>query len=299
MRILSILLVVIVVAAGVAGSMSLFVVEQTQQALVLQFGEALKSVNAWGEEEEPGLKVKLPWQNVIYFDRRNLDFDTEQFEIIAANKERLLVDAFARYRISDPLKFYQAVTDERIAETRIRPFLEAAIRRVLGGVPPSDIIAGQRATLMLAIRDAVNQQALESGLGIEIIDVRIKRADLPDQNAERVFARMETERRQAAALIRAQGEERARRVRAEADRDVRVTLAEAREGSEKIKGDGDAQRNKIYAEAYELDREFFSFYRSMLAYEASISQGTTMLLSPDSDFFRYFGDSRGGAGSKR
>ena len=293
-RIASILVVTTLILGAIFVSTMLYTVDQREQALVLRFGEPVGAVNAWGTPEDPGLHIKkFPWDNVVKFDRRNLMLDIPPQEVLASDQERLIVDAFARFRISDPLQFYKAVTDQRIAKTRLAPFMEASLRRVLGGVKSNDIVSGHRAELMVAIRDAVNAQANESKLGVEIIDVKIRRADLPQQNAEKVYARMQSERQQAAAKIRAEGEEKARTVRAEADRTVRVTLAKAREQSSRIKGEGDAKRNDIYAAAYGKDPEFFAFYRSMEAYEKALKAGkTSMVLSPDSDFFSYFGSQK-------
>jgi len=293
---LAVLLAVVVAGAAFTAYLSVFIVSETQQALVLRFGEPVRVENAWSEDEatrSPGLKFKLPWENVVVMDRRNLDFDSPPNEIFDVDQQLLIVDSFVRFRISDPLRFYQAVGNERVARTRLEPYLDAALRRVLGGVSSDDIISGQRARLMVAIQNEVNRQTTESGLGIEIIDVRLKRADLPPQIADRVYVRMETQRHQAAALIRAEGEERGLSIRANADRQVRVIQAEANEQSERVRGAGDALRNEIYAAAYGRDPEFFAFYRSMLAYEAAIGSGTTMVLSPNSEFFEYFQSQHG------
>ncbi len=274
---------------------SLFIVHQYNQALVLRFGEPIRVENAWrAAEENPGLKVKLPWDNAVVFSRRLLELRFPEQEIIPADQERLVVDAFARYRITDPLLFYQAVRDVSGAQRQMQNYMEASLRRILGAQNAGDIISGRRAELMQAIRNEVNAQANADRLGVEIVDVRIRRADLPEQNAERVYTRMETERQQRAAEIRANGEEEARRVRAGADRDVTVLLAQAREEAQTVMGEGDARRNEIYAAAYMRNPEFFAFYRSMQAYETAIDQGTTIVLSPDSDFFRYFSSQAGG-----
>ena len=290
-RFLSLFVVLGVIAAALFASFWLYSVDQREQALILRFGEPVRTVNAWGTKEDPGLHMKkYPWDRVVKFDRRNLMLDIPPQEVLASDQERLIVDAFARFRISDPLQFFKAVTDQRIAKNRLAPFMEASLRRVLGGVKSNDIVSGHRAELMIAIRDAVNAQASESKLGVEIIDVKIRRADLPKQNAEKVYARMQSERQQAASKIRAQGEEKARTVRAEAARTVRVILAKAKEQSSRIRGEGDAKRNDIYASAYNRDPEFFAFYRSMEAYEKALKDGkTSLVLSPDSDFFSYFG----------
>ena len=272
-----------------------FVVHQYSQALVLRFGEPIRVENPWNSaEQNPGLKVKLPWDQKLIFSRKLLELNYPGQEIIAADQERLLVDAFARYRITDPLLFYQAVQNVERAQLQMQGYLDASLRRILGGQASGDIISGERGALMGAVSAEVNAQASQDRLGVEIVDVRIRQADLPEQNAERVYTRMETERQQRAAEIRANGEEAARRIRAEADRDVTVLLAEAREQAQTLMGEGDALRSAIYADAYTRNTEFFSFYRSMQAYETAIDEGTTIVLSPDSDFFRYFSSQSGG-----
>lgn len=297
-------LVFVIAAGALAASQSLFVVDVKTQAVLVQLGEPVQVFNAHGKTE-PGLRLKIPFiQNVVTFDKRNINFDIEPTEIIAASQQKLNVDAFARFRITDPLRFYRAVGDEVSLRSRLEPIMEASLRNVLGGVEPSDIISGRRGDLMVQIRNIANRQArgeaigLDSAtgqpenLGVEIIDVRIRRADLPKENAEKVFNRMETDRKQVAAKKRAEGEERARVIRAEADREVVVTLAKSREQAEIIKGEGDARRNEIYAAAYNKDRDFFDFYRTMLAYESSLDAGTTLLLSADGEFFSYFDGAR-------
>lgn len=279
----------------ILASTMLFVVNQYSQALVLRFGEPIRVENSWSAaEENPGLKVKLPWDRAIVFSRKLLELNFPGQEIIPSDQERLVVDAFARYRITDPLLFYQAVRDVEGARSQMTDYMEASLRRILGAQASGDIISGQRAALMEAVRAEINQQAADDRLGVEIVDVRIRQADLPEQNAERVYTRMETERQQRAAQIRAEGEENARRIRAEADREVTVTLAQAREQAQTIMGEGDGARSAIYAEAYTQNPEFFAFYRSMQAYETAIDEGTTIVLSPDSDFFRYFSSQTGG-----
>jgi membrane protease subunit HflC len=280
---------VILVAVVVIGSSALFTVHQANQALVLQFGEPRQVVT------EPGLHVKLPFvQNVAYFDRRVLEFDAPKEEIIASDQKRLVVDAFARYRITDPLLFFQTVNNEAVVRTRLAAIINASIRQALGGVPLEHIISGERASLMTQIRDIVNSEA--SDFGIEIIDVRIKRADLPEANSEAVYQRMQTERQREAKELRAQGAEEAQKIRAVADRDKVVIIAEAQKQSQITRGEGDGEAIRIFADAFGKDVEFFAFYRSMEAYKNALGQGdTTMVLSPDSEFFRYFGDITGGA----
>jgi len=271
-----------------------FTVDQREQALVLRFGQIVEVKHAWGGDDKPGLKFKYPWDNVVLFDRRNLMLDTPAKQILAADQEWLVVDVFARYRISDPLMFFQRVTTVRGAELRMTPFLEASVKSVLGGSNSAEIVSGHRVEMMEAIRDQLEAQTRGANLGVEIIDVKIRHADLPAENADKVFRRMETERQQEASKIRAEGEERALKLRAEADREVRVILANAKEESSRIRGAGDAERNEIYAVAYNADPEFFAFYRSMEAYEKALANGkTSMVLSPNSEFFRYFGNQQG------
>jgi membrane protease subunit HflC len=262
----------------------------TEQALVLQFGDPKVAIT------EPGLNWKIPFiQNVIYFDKRILNLNSPEEEIIAGDQKRLVVDAFARYRIVDPLQFYQAVRDIRQAETRLRPIFVSSLRNVLGEESLETLIRDDRDGLMVRIQAEFNTATVN--LGVEIVDVRIRRADLPEANSQAIFRRMQTEREREAAELRAQGQEIAQRIRSRADRDVTVLLAEAQRESDTIRGEGDAKRNGIFADAYGRDPEFFSFYRSMLAYEAGLNgDTTTMVISPESDFFRYFGDPSGRGG---
>jgi modulator of FtsH protease HflC len=279
-------LFVLVIVGAVIYS-SIFVVDETEQALVLQFGEPIRV------ENEPGLKFKLPFvQNVSYFDRRVLDLDSPTQEIIAADQERLVVDTFARFRITDPLAFFQTVGNLNGAASRLSTVLNSATRRVLGEVSFVTIVRDDRGALMSRIRDQVNRES--RSFGMEIVDVRIRRADLPEANSQAIFQRMQTEREREATDIRAQGEEAAQRIRSRADREVTVLVAEATREGEQIRGEGDAERTRIFAEAFGRDPEFFSFYRSMQAYEAGFSSGASLVISPDSDFFRYFRDQTGG-----
>jgi len=278
---------ILVLASVVLAYSTLFTVRMTEQALVLQFGDPRVAIT------EPGLNWKIPFiQNVIYFDKRILNLDSPAEEIIAGDQKRLVVDAFARYKIVDPLKFYQAVRDIRQAETRLRPVFVSALRNVLGEESLETLVRDDRSGLMIRIKDDFNTAT--ANLGVEIVDVRIRRADLPAANSQAVFRRMQTEREREAAELRAQGAETAQRIRSRADRDVTVLLAEAQRESDTIRGEGDAKRNGIFADAYGRDPEFFSFYRSMLAYEEGLgSDTTTMIISPEGDFFRYFGDRSG------
>ena len=255
--------------------------------LVLQFGETKRQIS------EPGLAWKIPFvQNVVFFDRRILDLDSPAQEVIAADQKRLVVDAFARYRIENSLRFYQSVGTVGIANSRLSTLLNSAVRRVLGEASFTAVVRDDRPDLMLRIRQQMDDEAEK--FGIDIVDVRIRRADLPEANSQAIYSRMQTARQREAAEIRAEGEEAARRIRSRADRTATVIIAEANRESEELRGDGDAARANIFAEAYGKDPEFFSFYRSMQAYEAGIASGDTrMVLSPKSEFFRYFGNSAG------
>jgi len=263
---------------------SLFSVHQTEQALVLQWGEPKAVVT------EPGLHVKARWpfQNVLYVDKRVLNVDLSTEEVIAQDKKRLVVDAFARYRITDPLRFFQSLTDEEIARVRLQPILGSNVRRILGAQTFAAVLSGERAKLMVDIRDGVNAET--KNFGIEIVDVRIRRADLPPQNSDAIYLRMQQERVREANEYRAQGEQISQEIRSKADRDVTVILAEATREAEITRGQGDAEKNRIFADAFSRDPDFFAFYRSMNAYQSSLKgDNTTVILSPDSEFFRYFG----------
>lgn len=262
---------------------SIYTVDMTEQALLLQFGAPK------GVVTEPGLHTKLPFvQDVVYLPKKLLNLEALPEEVIAQDKKRMVVDAFARYRIADPLRFYQALTDERTAALRLTPILSSNVRRVLGSQSFSAMLSVKRAQLMLDIKDNVNQDA--AGFGIRIVDVRIRRADLPEQNSEAIYKRMQKEREREASEFRAEGQETKQRIVSRADREVTVLTAEATRESEILKGQGDAEKTRILGDAYGQDQEFFAFYRSMQAYrDAFDGDNTTMVLSPDSDFFRYFG----------
>jgi membrane protease subunit HflC len=268
---------------------STYIVQQTQHALVLRFG-AVRTVVS-----EPGLYFKLPFfENVLTFDKRILDLDLPAQEVIASDQKRLVVDSFTRYRITDPLRFYQTLNNVVGANSQLSTIVNSTVRTILADASFSAVVRTDRQNLMNRIRDEVNKVA--QTFGINVVDVRIRRADLPEQNSQAVFQRMQTERQREAADIRAQGSQLAQSIRARADREVTVLLAEANRTSEETRGAGDAERNRIYAEAYSRDRDFFSFYRSMQAYEAGLRAGDTRLvLNPNSDFFRFFNDSRGRA----
>jgi membrane protease subunit HflC len=275
-------LLALIVAYG-----SLFTVYQTDQAIVVQFGEPIRVVT------EPGLHFKVPFlQSVISVERRIVDLENPAQEVIASDQKRLVVDAFARYRISDALKFYQTIGAIEGANARLSTLLNSALRRVLGEATSIDIVRDKRAQLMASVRMQLEDEA--KSFGIAVVDVRIRRADLPEQNSQAVYQRMQTERQRQAAEFRAQGSQRSQEIRAKADRDVTVLIAEAQSKGEQTRGEGDAERNRIYAQAYGQDPDFFTFYRSMQAYEAGLrSSDTRMVLKPDSDFFRYFGDPMG------
>lgn len=262
---------------------STFVVQQTQQALVFRFGSVARQPIS-----EPGLYFKLPFiENVVTIDKRIIDLELPQQEVIASDQKRLVVDAFARYQISDPLRFYQSVNSVTGANIRLTSIVNSSVRTILADATMTTVVRSDRAGLMHKIRDDVNRQA--QGLGINIVDVRLRRADLPEQNSQAVFQRMQTERQREAADIRAQGSQMSQQIKAKADRDVVVLRAEATQIAEKVRGEGDAQKSRILAEAYSKDPDFFAFYRSMQAYETAMKAGDTrMVLSPDSEFLHYF-----------
>ncbi|PWE17160.1 protease modulator HflC [Marinicauda salina] len=294
MRALTVVFAIVVIGGVIAALSATYTVNERQQALVLRFGEPVAVVNEVGDDD-PGLHFKYPFvDEVTLFDKRNLEFDMQPAEILAADQERLVVDAFLRYRIVDPLRVYQTARDERGLRQRLRAIMDDALRGVIASIPSNDVISGQRSELMDRIETAVESQVASQDLGAEVVDVRILRADLPQQIADRVFERMRSERQQEASLIRAEGEERAREIRAQAEREATVLLANARAESERIRGEGDAQRNAIYAAAYGQDAEFFAFYRSMIAYEEALQEGVPIVIPPDSEFFRYFRSERGG-----
>jgi modulator of FtsH protease HflC len=273
----AILLLIVVIV----GYSTLFTVNQTKQALVVRLGEPVRVIT------EPGLNVKVPFiDSVIYVDKRILDLESPAQEVIASDQKRLVVDAFARYRIKDPLKFYQTV-GEAGANSQLAILLNSALRRVLGEATLTEVVRDVREQLMARVREQLDHEA--QSFGIQVVDVRIRRADLPEQNSQAVYQRMQTERQREAAEFRAQGSQKSQEIRAKADRDVTVLLAEANSQAEQLRGQGDSDRNRIFADAYNRDPDFFAFYRSMQAYEKSLQHSDTRLvLRPDSDFFRYF-----------
>lgn len=276
-------------AAFIVAVNTFFVVDQRKQAIVVRFGEPVRLINALSENT-PGLKMKTPFlENVILLDKRSQALEADQEEIIAADQERLVVDAFIRYRINDPLLFYRTLRDDRTAADRIERLVNSSLRQVLGSATSNQIISEQRAELMEKTLADVRVRAQASKLGIQVIDVRIKRADLPAANQQAVFRRMQTALLQQATQTRAIGEQQKREIIAGADKDVAITLATATEEAEKTRGEGDAKRAAIFAQSFGKDPGFAGFYRSMQAYETALGQGdTTMVLSPESAFFRYF-----------
>jgi membrane protease subunit HflC len=266
---------------------ALYTVYQTRQALVVRFGEPIQV------RTEPGLYAKIPLvDNVIPVDNRILDLENAAQEVFDKEQRRLVVDAFARYRITDVLAFYKTVNNIESANARLSSLLNAALRRVLGEVTLIQVVRDDRAALMARVRDQLDREA--RAFGIDIVDVRIRRADFPEQNSQAVYGRMQTERQRQAASIRGEGSQKSQEIRAKADRDVTVLVAEAQSRAEQVRGEGDAERNRIFAEAYGKDQDFFGFYRSMQAYEAGLRSGDTRLvLRPDSDFFKYFGNPAG------
>ena len=278
------ILIPILVVLGVVAYGSLFVVQEINQAIVLQFGDPKKIIT------KPGLNFKIPFiQNVVYLDRRVLNLDNPPEEVIAADQKRLIVDAFARFKIVDPLKFYISVGNERVARSRLATIINSRIRSVLGTQELATLLSVDRAVHMATIQNDVNTEA--QNFGINIVDVRIKRADLPQANSDAIFKRMQTEREREAKEFRAQGAEMAAKITSTADKEVTVILATANKQSEIMKGEGDGQRNKIFAKAFGRDPQFFGFYRAMQSYEKALIGGdTSLILSPDSDFFKFFGN---------
>jgi membrane protease subunit HflC len=279
------------IAIAVAGG-ALFTVEQTEQALVLRFGEP---VAGRGLITEPGLHFKIPViENVVTFDNRILDVESPNLEVLAADNQRLEVDSFIRYRIIDALKFYQSVNSVQGANNQLGSVLNSAVRRVLSEANQQQIVRDERSALMAKIKKQADTEARR--FGVEVVDARIRRVDLPQQISEKVYGRMQTERQREAAEYRAQGSEQAQKITARADRDVIVLKAEAQQKADQVKGEGDAERNRIFAEAFGKDPDFFTFYRSMQAYESAFKPGETrFLVSPRSAFFRFFSAPEGAA----
>ncbi|MDC1212680.1 protease modulator HflC [Pelagibacteraceae bacterium] len=272
-----------IVVIGVFVFQSLFIVQEINQAIVLQFGDPKKIIS------KAGLNFKLPFiQNVVFLDKRILNLDNAPQEVIASDQKRLIIDAITRFQITDPLKFYISVGNERVARSRLSTIINSRIRGVLGTQELATLLSTDRTKQMAIIQSDVNEEA--KSFGIKIIDVRIKRADLPPANSDAIYKRMQTEREREAKEFRAEGAEIAQKIRSTADKDVTVLLANANKKSEIMKGEGDGQRNKIFANAFGRDPQFFAFYRAMQAYETALIGGeTSMVLSPDSEFFKFFG----------
>jgi membrane protease subunit HflC len=279
----------ILVAFVAVWNLALFTVPQWMQAVVVQLGEPVRTVR------EPGLYAKLPLiQEVLYFDRRLLDYDAAPKEILTKDKQQLVVDNYSRWRIIDPLQFYRTVRNEDGAQSRLDDIVYSNVRETLGRHTLSEIVSDKRIALMEEVTRRSNERSGE--YGIEVVDVRIKRADLPEKNEQNVFSRMRTERERQAKKFRAEGDEESRKIRSEADKQVKILLADARKQSEVSRGEGDAQAVGIFAEAYGRDPEFYAFVRTLDAYRATLGQGTTLVLSPDSEFFRLLKSSETPAG---
>ena len=274
----------IVVLIGATLFFSIFIVKEINQAIVLQFGDPKRILM------KPGLNFKIPFiQNVVFLDKRILNLDAPPAEVIASDQKRLIVDAFARFKIIDPLKFYISVGNERVARSRLSTIINSRIRSVLGTQRLQTLLSEERTKQMALIQEGVNNEAAK--FGIEIVDVRIKRADLPPANSDAIYRRMQTEREREAKEFRAKGAEMAITITSTADKEVTVILADAEKQSQILKGEGDGQRNKIFADAFGQDPEFFAFYRAMQAYETALIGGeTSLILSPDSEFFKFFGN---------
>ena len=273
---------VILIAATIY--FSVFIVKEVNQAIVLQFGDPKRIIM------NPGINFKIPFiQNVVFLDKRILNLDTPPEEVIASDQKRLIVDAFARFQIVDPLKFYISVGNERVARSRLSTIINSRIRSVLGTQELQTLLSKDRSKQMASIQEGVNNEA--ENFGIKIVDVRIKRADLPQANSDAIYKRMQTEREREAKEFRAKGAEMAAEITANADKEVTVILANAEKSSQILKGEGDGKRNKIFADAFGQDPEFFAFYRAMQAYEKALIGGeTSLILSPDSEFFKFFGN---------
>jgi membrane protease subunit HflC len=278
-------LIIFLILVGITISQSLYILDQTRQSVVLRFGEAVNFENT------PGLKYKFPFiDNVIYFDTRLLDLNADPKEVISSDQKRLIVDAFAKYKIVDPLKFVQTVRNERMARSKLNSILESSIRQILGAEELKVVLLeGKRSDVMAKIQSNVNTEALS--FGIEVVDVRIMRADLPAKNSQAIFYRMQSEREKEAREFRAEGSEEAQKITAKAERDKLIIVANAKRDADIIKGQADAKATQIFAKAYGKDINFYEFYKSMESYKNSIANNKTDLyLSPDNQFFKYFGN---------
>lgn len=276
-------LLIILGLAVIGVSQSVFIVTERQQSMVIQFGEPV------AQYTEPGLKFKVPLiQQVMTFEKRALDVDAAPEQVILADKKRIVVDTFARYRITDMLKFYQSLQTVEQANNRLGNIINSTMRSTLGNASLTDILSDKRGNLMVTIRNQVNETA-KGNYGVEVVDVRISRADLPDETSQAIYARMRTEREREAAEFRAQGQEAAQEIKSKADKERTVLLAEAEKEAQILRGQGDEQAIKIYADAFQKDPDFYAFYRTMEAYKNSLSgDNTTFILSPDSDFLKFF-----------
>ncbi len=272
----------VLIVLGIIANLSIFTVRETEQKLVLQFGEFKRAA------QEPGIQFKWPWQSTLNIEKRVLSVDPDAEEVLLIDQKRILVDAFARYRITNPLLFFQTVRNEITFQNRFGNILTSTVKEVVAQQALEDMLSQERNTIMESIRD--NVSANTAGFGIEVVDIRIGRSELPEEVQQNVFERMRTDREREANLLRAEGEENSRRIRAQADRQQVEIVAEAQREGAVLRGNGDATRNAILGEAYGRDPEFFEFFRSLEAYRETFEEGTTMVLSPNSDFFRYFGD---------
>jgi membrane protease subunit HflC len=272
----------IIIVIGIIANLSIFTVRETEQKLVLQFGEFKRAV------QEPGINFKWPWQSAQSYEKRVLSVDPDAEEVLLSDQKRIVVDAFARYRIIDALKFFQTVRTEVTFQNRFGNILTSTVKEVVAQQALEDMLSEKRNGIMENIRDSV--AANTEGFGIEVVDIRIGRSELPEAVSQNVYDRMRTEREREANLLRAEGDENARRIRATADRQQVEIVAEAQREAQVLRGNGDATRNGILGEAYGKDPEFFEFFRSLEAYRETFGEGTRMVLSPNSDFFRYFGD---------
>ena len=273
---------VVLVLGGIVLSGSLFIVDQTEQALVLQLGEVRRVIR------QPGIWVKRPFiEDVVYYDNRVLDFEPPHEEVIVSDQKRLVADTYTRYKITNPLLFYQTVGSEAGVRARLAALVTGSLRRVLGNVTLNDILSNKRAAIMVQIRDDVAAQA--KPFGIDVVDVRLRRADLPEENSQAIYARMQSEREQQARQYRGEGAEASQTVKANAERERTVILAEAQRDAQRVRGDGDAQSIKTYADAFGQDKDFFAFYRSLQAYRDALNgHDTSFILTPEGNFFRFF-----------
>lgn len=261
---------------------SIFILDQRKSAIVLQFGEEKRTI------KEPGLQFKIPFiQNIVIFDKRILDLAIDEQEVIASDQKRLIIDAFTKYKIVDPLQFYITVQNKNNAEKRLGAIFDSSLRQIIGEFPLNDLLSDKRSDIMNKIQEVLAQQSAK--FGIEIIDVRIVRGNLPKENSEAIYRRMQTAREKEAREIRAEGSEKAIRIKAKADKEVVVILSEADKKSNILKGQGEAISNKIFAKSFSKDPKFFDFYRSMQSYEDAIKpDNSSVIISPNNEFFKYF-----------